>query len=334
MLSKIKKIYSTITTIAVALLISSCSDHSPMAANSADPVAKLTLSSTEVAGTCEAPNCRPGFGGVDIAFNPAPASQPVPEVSPGVFDGTAILLGGETMEFVRIEPGAFTMGAPLAEVGRRDPEGPQHEVTISRGFYLGKYEVTQGQWESVMGTTPWSGENDVQANVNHPAVHVSWDDAQSFIHQLNEAAGDSLYRLPTEAEWEYAARAGTSTVWSFGDDESLVGNYAWHVRNTWLINLNYAQPVGTKLPNPWGLYDVHGNVREWCQDWLDDNYYSRSPSIDPPGPSTESSSAFLRVLRGGGFSSGATFGLRSASRNGSGNGNRIGTVGFRLLRIK
>jgi len=120
------------------------------------------------------------------------------------------------------------MGSPVNEPERRDNEVPQHDVTIRKGFYLGKYEMTHGQWEAVMGTTPWSGESYARANASHPAVSVSWNEVQLFIQTLNAAAGDSLYRLPTEAEWEYACRAGTTTRWLFGDDESQLTNYAWY----------------------------------------------------------------------------------------------------------
>ena len=138
----------------------------------------------------------------------------------GVGELTVDLPGGATMKFVRIEPGTFMMGSN---------EWPQqHQVTISKGFYLGKYEITQAQWQDVMGTTPWDGQRNVQNSPNHPAVYISWNDVQAFVHQLNQVAGDSLYRLPTEAEWEYACRAGTTTRWSFGDDESLVEDYAWN----------------------------------------------------------------------------------------------------------
>jgi formylglycine-generating enzyme required for sulfatase activity len=193
---------------------------------------------------------------------------------------------------------------------------------------LGKYELTQAQWESVMGTTPWVGQDFVQANGSHPAVYISWDDMQTFVGRLNEAAGEALYRLPTEAEWEYAARAGTTTRWSFGEDESRLGDYAWYRANAWDAGLQYGQPVGSKLPNPWGLYDMHGNVWEWCQDWYVDSYYSGSSSVDPTGPTTGSD----RVLRGGDFAAIARV-QRSANRFGFGPGFRLADIGVRLLRM-
>jgi len=238
---------------------------------------------------------------------------------------TVDLPGGAQMEFVWIEPGIFMMGSPDSESGRKTNEGPHHEVTISQGFYLGKYEITQAQWESVMDTTPWSGQDYVQEDANNPAVYISWDDMQAFIHALNEAAGDSLYRLPTEAEWEYACRAGTTTRWSFGDDESQLGSYSWYEGN----NSPYgSKEVGTKLPNPWGLYDMHGNVLEWCQDYFHHSY-SGENQVDPTGPTSGSP----RVLRGGYFYYGA-WGVRSAFRYVSSPGTRYGYFGARLLMIR
>ena len=158
------------------------------------------------------------------------------------------------MEFVKVEPGTFTMGSPSTEPNRADFEGPQHQVTISKGFYLGKYEITQGQWQAVMGTTPWSGQDFVREGAGYPAVFISWNDVQAFAHKLNQAAGDSLYRLPSEAEWEYACRAGTTTLWSFGNADSQLQNYAWYNDNSWRVGEQYLHAVGTKLPNPWGLY--------------------------------------------------------------------------------
>lgn len=239
---------------------------------------------------------------------------------------TVELPGGATMEMVWIEPGTFTMGSPSSESGRDLDEGPQHEVSISSGFYLGAYEVTQGQWELVMETTPWAGEKFVESNALHPAVYVTWHDVQSFIQQLNAAAGDSLYRLPTEAAWEYATRAGTNARWSFGDDESQLGDYAWYSDNAWDVGLEYGQAVGTKLPNPWGLYDMHGNVGEWCQDWY--GSYSSGAQVDPQGATSGS----FRVIRGSSFYRHALR-LRSAIRGRDGPGHRFGNVGIRLLRM-
>lgn len=246
---------------------------------------------------------------------------------------TADLPGGATMEFALIESGTFTMGSPSSESGRESGEGPQHQVTISKGFYLGKYEITQAQWEAVMGTRPWSPESYhppgsrfcVQANPNNPAVYISWDGVQGFIHKLNQAAGDSLYRLPTEAEWEYACRAGTTTAWSFGDGESQLKDYAWYDANAWNIGEQYAHAVGTKKPNPWGLYDMHGNVWEWVQDWYGN--YSSGAQTDPRG----STSGSGRVVRGGGFGADAPH-SRSAARALYSPDGLFSFAGARLLR--
>jgi formylglycine-generating enzyme required for sulfatase activity len=239
---------------------------------------------------------------------------------------TVELPGGATLEMVWIEPGTFMMGSPSSEVGRFDAEGPQHKVTISQGFYLGKYELTQRQWESVMGTTPWSGLEYVQANATHPAVYISRNNIQEFFGRQNAAAGEEIYRLPTEAELEYACRAGTDTRWSFGDGESQLGDYAWYHDNTWDAGLKYAQSVGTKLPNPWGLYDMHGNVWEWCQDWHGN--YSSGVQTDPTGPS----SGDYRIARNGCFDSGARR-ARSAYRWSAYSHRRNYKIGVRLLRM-
>ena len=209
------------------------------------------------------------------------------------------LPGGASVEMVYIEPGTFDMGSPSSEEGRHTNEGPVHSVRISEGFYLGKYEVTQGQWEAVMGTRPWA--DNVRSEADYPAIYISWEDAQAFIGRLNASAGSNIYRLPSEAEWEYACRAGTSTRWSFGDDASQLTHYAYE---------NYEYRVGTKRANSWGLYDMHGYVWEWVQDWYGGDYYSVSPAVDPPGPSTGSE----RVVRGGDMDNGIARRLRSAGR--------------------
>ena len=275
-------------------------------------------------------NCSSGVRVIVYEPPPTPATPPAPP-APLVTgtERTFSLPGGASLTMIYIEPGTFQMGSPESESGRQDREGPLHEVELSRGFWLGKYEVTQGQWEAVMGETPWSGENYVQSNSSHPAVYISWDAVQEFIEKLNNAAGSDVYRLPTEAEWEYACRAGTQTRWSFGDDESQLTHYAWYDANAWDVNERYAHAVGLKRANPWGLYDMHGNVWEWVQDWHGQNYYDSSPRVDPQGPTSGS----LRVFRGGDFDDGIQ-NLRSANRHGGSPGYRYGAVGARLLRIR
>ena len=170
------------------------------------------------------------------------------------------------------------MGRPNAP---QDSVRLQHQITLTRGFYLGKYEVTRGQWESAMGTAPWDSLSGTPDGPNYPANNITWDDAQQFIRQLNTAAGDSLYRLPTEAEWEYACRAGTTSDWWFSDDEHDLGAYAWYRANAWNVGEGYPHEVGQKLPNPWGLHDMYGNVKEYCQDYFSPTYYAESPPVDP-----------------------------------------------------
>jgi len=252
-------------------------------------------------------------------------AEPVPPRPPNGEDPAFSLPGGATMAMVRVEPGTCTMAAPEDESGRYDREGPQHEVTISRGFWLGKHEITQAQWESVMGTCPWGRKAWAREDPNHPAVYISWNDVQAFIAKLNEAEGVEVYRLPTEAEWEVACRAGTTTRWSFGDDEGKLRHYAWYGDNAWNAGEKYAHAVGTKRPNPWGLYDMHGNVWEWVQDWY--GVYSSRSQKDPTGPASGSS----RVYRGGSFINSAR-GVRSAVRYGSSPGLSGGGVGARLVR--
>ena len=249
---------------------------------------------------------------------------------------TFILPGGAEIEMVWIEPGTFTMGTTEQQEqwlqskgmwgdGYKTSEQPAHQVSISRGFYLGKSEIAQAQWESVMGTLPWEGGGGVQEGPNYPAVYISWNDVQEFIARLNEAEGSEVYRLPPEAEWDYACRPGTTTLWSFGDDESLVGEYAWYTLNAYRAGEGYGHEVGTKLPNPWGLYDMHGKVWEWCQDWY--GAYSSAAQTDPRGLLSGS----FRVVRGGCNSDNATW-VRSAARYRNPPDARYDFLGVRLLR--
>jgi formylglycine-generating enzyme required for sulfatase activity len=210
------------------------------------------------------------------------------------------------------------MGSPTNEVGRFDNEGPQTAVTISRGFWMWKYLVTQGDYLSLMGSNPSScttndfAGNPISPDLTRPVETVSWGDATNYCAALTQRergaeriATNSVYRLPTEAEWEYACRAWTSTRFSYGDDPdySNLDQYGWFDVNSG----NMTHPVGQKLPNPWGLYDMHGNVWEWCQDWY--GLYPGGIALDPQGSPMGSD----RVFRGGVWRKPAEF-CRSALR--------------------
>ena len=229
-----------------------------------------------------------------------------------------VLTNSIGMEFVLIPAGEFMMGCSDSSKACQNDAKPQHRVTISQPFYLGKYEVTQEQWKTVMGRREGAFKGR-----KLPVEFVDWDEIQEFIRRLNEKEGTHKYRLPTEAEWEYAARAGTTSTYYFGDDPAQAGEYAWCYENSSFST----HPVGQKKPNPWGLYDMLGNVEEWVQDWYDENYYARSPSVDPPGPAV----GIRRVVRGGSWATGAV-GLRPGFRmwNSPDTGGGFATLGFRL----
>jgi formylglycine-generating enzyme required for sulfatase activity len=236
------------------------------------------------------------------------------------------------MKLMLIPPGEFVMGSPWEEIAElaqrsslakrdREAEQPQHPVRITKPFYLGMHEVTQAQWESMMDRNL----SRFRRGAEHPVELVSWKDCQEFIHRLNADSGETgrVYRLPTEAEWEYACRAGTTTRFHFGDSADSLGDYAWHFGNSG----GRTHPVGQKRPNAWGLYDMHGNVLEWCADWYSRDYYANSPIDGPQGPA----SGLFRVRRGGGLSSDASL-CRSANRQWGSPGGYIGGSGFRLAR--
>jgi formylglycine-generating enzyme required for sulfatase activity len=186
------------------------------------------------------------------------------------------------MEFVLIPAGTFMMGSPDSDTDASHHEKPAHRVTISQPFYLGKYLVTQGQWEAVMGNNP----SQFESNPNSPVETVSWDDVQTFLHTLNEQKEVGNYCLPTEAQWEYACRAGTETT----RYHAHINAIAWYEGNS----NGHPWPVGQKLPNAWELYDMLGNVWEWCHDgWRD---YTADVAVDPMGPTDAGAS---RVVRGG-----------------------------------
>jgi len=203
------------------------------------------------------------------------------------------------MQLKLIPAGEFLMGAAADENDRDADEGPQHRVLITKPFYMGLTEVTQGQWIAVMDTMPWKGKPTVQAGNDYPAVYVSWDDAVEFCTKLSMRDGQT-YRLPTEAEWEYACRGGTTTAYSFGNNATNLSDYAWwqgDSSNGSTKAERYAHQVGTKKANPFGLYDMHGNLWEWRADvYAPTAYrYRRSITVDP----LLSSGLEYRVLRGG-----------------------------------
>ena len=237
--------------------------------------------------------------------------------------GTVRKFGG--IEFVYIPAGEFMMGSPSSEKDRSKDEGPQHEVELS-AFWMSKYEVTKAQWKAVVNDNCWRYfEED-----NLPVEDVSWDECQEFISEFNIFHGEKV-RLPTEAEWEYACRAGTTTVFHYGDSLSssqanFDGNYPYGGAAEGEYRKE-TMPVGSFKPNAWGLYDMHGNVWEWCADWYGEDYYGKSLRRNPTGPSSGSS----RVFRGGGWNNYAMF-CRSASRYKIKPLYQISILGFRLAR--
>jgi formylglycine-generating enzyme required for sulfatase activity len=243
-------------------------------------------------------------------------------------DETIVLPGGVLLEMVWIPAGTFLMGRPPGGYGT-EYEDPQHEVTFSSGFWMGECELTKRQWTAVMGNAPWSGEEHVLDDAHSAAVCVSWNDAQAFVAQLSAYTG-LTFHLPSEAEWEYACRAGTTTRFYWGEDASYrdVDDYAWFRDNAWDGDEDYAHIVGTKLPNAWGLYDMSGNAWEWCEDdWHGD--YTGAPTdgaawVDWPRHSS-------RARRGGGFDTSAS-GCRSAWRDSTGSLALGYTTGFRVAR--
>ncbi len=241
------------------------------------------------------------------------------------------LPSGEKMKLVWCPPGTFTMGSPASEPGREDDENPV-EVTLSYGFWLGQTETTQEQWTAVMGTTPWAGLTYFKEGPNFPAFNISHKDAESYCEKLTETERQAgrlptgwKYALPTEAQWEYACRAGTKSSYSFGNDESSLGEYAWFGKNADNIGEQYAHAVGMKKTNPWGFCDMHGNVWEWCRD----GYAEKLPGGAAP---LNYGISGLGALRGGSWRENATA-SRSANRidiapdiRGANSGFRVATV--------
>jgi formylglycine-generating enzyme required for sulfatase activity len=222
-----------------------------------------------------------------------------------------VLTNSLDMKLALIPKGKFVMGSPAAEADR-DLEELQHEVMITKSFYMGVHEVTQGQYEKVIGKnfSVFNAKNG--GGPDHPVEQVRWHEAVAFCNKLSDLPAEKkagrAYRLPTEAEWEYACLAGATTVFHFGNTLSSTqanfnGTYPYGEAAKG-PNLQKTAPVGSYKPNAWGLYDMHGNVAEWCSDWYDPDYYKNSPQADPTGPAqgvlgTGFASDFFRVVRGG-----------------------------------
>jgi formylglycine-generating enzyme required for sulfatase activity len=252
---------------------------------------------------------------------------PLPTIGPGKNNDYENSIG---IRFSLIEPGAFLRGAPHSDRDAAEEELPQHRVRLTRPLLLSRHEVTRKQYHDVMG-------GDAGEEARLPIDNVSWYDAVEFCNRLSQLErltpyyefdgqtvtchGGTAYRLPTEAEWEYAARAGRSTRWHFGDDPAQADGYAWHAGNS----EGKLHPVGTREANAWGLFDVHGNVWEWCWDYF--RPYADAPQTDPQGPATGG----LRVVHGGAATEPVTA-LRASNRLGYGPGIRTAGIGFRVAR--
>ncbi len=255
-------------------------------------------------------------------------AAPEPNLCKEVNRGPAAVLGGKGgftdpvtgMEFVWVAGGCFRMGDTFGN--GRDDEKPVHEVCVD-GFWMARTEVTQGQWQAIMGSNP----ADFKKGDSHPVEQVSWNDVQAFIRKLNSRS-DRKFRLPTEAEWEFAARSGgkEEKYAGTGSDADL-GDFAWYSDNArGLFITNGTRPVAQKRPNGLGLYDMNGNVWEWCSDWYDYDYYQASPRSNPQGPP----SSETRVGRGGSWNYNAMY-LRLSLRGRFDPGYLNYDLGFRLV---
>jgi formylglycine-generating enzyme required for sulfatase activity len=242
--------------------------------------------------------------------------------------GSRLVRNSVGMTLVRVPAGSFVMGTPEGEFGHRDHESPPHPVKFAHPFFLAVHPVSQNQYEMVTGSNPARFTRGHGGGHEHPVEHLSWKDSVRFCELLSslpeEVANHRFYRLPTEAEWEYACRAGTTTAFHMGDrlssrDAIFNGGAGKHSGKT-------TAPVGTCPPNAWGLHDMHGNVQEWVGDWYEEYYYFDSPPADPPGPPRGT----LKVVRGGCYSMFATE-CRSAARRGHDPASAAETIGFRVV---
>jgi formylglycine-generating enzyme required for sulfatase activity len=257
----------------------------------------------------------------DAAGNTATANRTVTVVGNRSVDLNATV----AMDMLWVPAGTFTMGSPTSEAGRQSDREGEHNVSLTKGFYLGKYEVTQAQYEAVIGSNP--SEFNATGNGNRPVEKVTWTEAVAFCNLLTnqeQAAGRLpagwAYVLPTESQWEYACRAGTTTAYSWGNTITS-SNANWNHG----ADPNQTVDVGQFSANPWGFFDMHGNVWEWTADWYQAAYPTGNPVVNPTGPASGSH----RVTRGGSWSTAGTI-LRSAQRGNSAPSYRNNRLGFRV----
>ena len=260
---------------------------------------------------------------VTASFPPAYSSEPTSTTAAessaqSPREGHNFTIPDLALQLIWVQPGEFTMGSPSHDPQRNKAEGPQTEVKISRGFWLGRTEVTQAQYQKITGENPSHFQ---EAGENHPVEHVSWTDAMDFCKKLNDRERTAgrlpsgyQYTLPTEAQWEYAYRAGTTT--EYPDDPAAM---AWHDGNS----NGATHPVATRRPNPWGFYDMAGNILEWTYDWYDP--YPGGSVTDPKGPKR----GYYRTARGGSWRKELRV-TRSAARSGGSEARVDYTIGFRL----
>ncbi len=263
---------------------------------------------------------------LNVAWNTS-AAPTAPEKA-GVAPLPTSFTNSVGMLFLLMREGTFRMGSPDTESGRHDDEGPVHDVTLSKPFYAGAYLVTQKQYQEVMGINPAFFTEAQGGGPTHPVEQVSWAETLAFCQALSDRPAEKRegrqYRLPTEAEWEYICRAGTRTPYFFGDGVNQLKVLACYGRKA----EEGTRPINQGIANPWGLFDVHGNVWEWCQDWYDATYYQRAPRVDPPGPPSGSA----KVCRGGSWENGAGD-LRCARRSSAPMRETFRHTGFRVVCV-
>lgn len=291
----------------------------------------IVLFAVVIAGSWSTGELKASCNGVEVDL----ATGGTKCIEPG--SGQSFKDCAECPELVVVPAGSFLMGSTQEEIAALTEahgdyfkgEGPQHEVRIPRQFAVGKFEVTWNEWEACVAAGGCDGEGVEEAGGdmywgkgNRPVINVSWDDAQGYVKWLSEKTG-KIYRLMSEAEWEYAARAGTTSRYWFGDDESELGEHGWYGGKT--------HPVGQKPANPWGLYQVHGNVWEWVADCWNNSYADKPDSLKAGGGVWTAGNCNLRVLRGGSWYSNPWF-LRSAVRYRYFRDYRLDYYGFRLAR--